>query len=309
MAANYAKVDVDIDSHPKIMDAGFFASAVFQFILRINRKRQFDGVVKRSFVSSRYIATQLQWFSEPAISEPESLAEKSIKRCVDAQLLAENTDGDFVVVGYSEEWAGPMSSTERVRKYRESPERVTRCNGDVTATVSCNGETPQNRPVQTSTDHMCRVADSGESPVIPGPKKPKPKRTPKYTEAELAVVAVVLEKLSTWAHCTYRPGTESYRKLIVARMRGDNATETELRNVVWHKGNEWEHDEDMSRYLRPSTLFQASKWAEYRDAAMAWASDGGKNNDSENPGRNRRRNDTDDETLRGLWGDNGNPRA
>ncbi|RKP56752.1 hypothetical protein D7S86_08260 [Pararobbsia silviterrae] len=55
---------------------------------------------------------------------------------------------------------------------------------------------------------------------------------------------------------------ESNTKFVFARMR-DGATVEQLIAVVDAKVRDWLHDPKMSEYLRPSTLFNAEKFAQY----------------------------------------------
>ena len=50
---------------------------------------------------------------------------------------------------------------------------------------------------------------------------------------------------------------------ICARLK-EGATEVELRQVVAKKAREWGGDEVMEKYLRPATLFNATKFAQYQ---------------------------------------------
>jgi uncharacterized phage protein (TIGR02220 family) len=50
---------------------------------------------------------------------------------------------------------------------------------------------------------------------------------------------------------------------IAARLK-EGATLEDLRAVVAKKCRDWQADEKMSQYLRPATLFNAEKFAQYR---------------------------------------------
>lgn len=87
------------------------------------------------------------------------------------------------------------------------------------------------------------------------------------TSTELATVGVVLEKLARWSGVEYRASSAGHRNAIVQRLRAGH-DEHDLRLVVWCKGQQWQGDERMAKYLRPSTLFGA-KFDEYLDEARA----------------------------------------
>jgi uncharacterized phage protein (TIGR02220 family) len=51
--------------------------------------------------------------------------------------------------------------------------------------------------------------------------------------------------------------------LIVARLK-DGSTPDELRAVIAKKCREWKGDATMDQYLRPATLFNRTKFAQYQ---------------------------------------------
>lgn len=77
-----------------------------------------------------------------------------------------------------------------------------------------------------------------------------------------AKASEVLEFLNIKAGRQYQP-VDANLELIVARLR-DGATETQLRQVVAKKCREWGSDEKMAEYLRPATLFNRTKFAQYQ---------------------------------------------
>ena len=87
-------------------------------------------------------------------------------------------------------------------------------------------------------------------------------------------MARILLKLSERSEVTYRPTTEAHAKFVRARMRESSERQCRmvlwfLDEVLWAKGGK---HEEMRRYLRPSTVFNASKFAEYLpQAEAAWA--------------------------------------
>lgn len=71
----------------------------------------------------------------------------------------------------------------------------------------------------------------------------------------------ILEYLNRNAGKAYRP-VESNLKLIVARLKS-GVTPLQLREVVFAKCQQWGKDEKMVEYLRPATLFNATKFEQY----------------------------------------------
>lgn len=71
----------------------------------------------------------------------------------------------------------------------------------------------------------------------------------------------VLEFLNAKAGRAYRPYDVNL-KLIVARLK-EGATVQDMKSVVAKKVREWTPDDKMREYLRPATLFNATKFAQY----------------------------------------------
>lgn len=72
----------------------------------------------------------------------------------------------------------------------------------------------------------------------------------------------VLEQLNRATGREYQPVPANI-DMIVARLR-EGTTLRELRFVVSKKCHDWKDDEKMSQYLRPATLFNKTKFAQYR---------------------------------------------
>ena len=72
----------------------------------------------------------------------------------------------------------------------------------------------------------------------------------------------VLDFLNLKTNRRYQP-VEANLKLIVARLK-EGASVEDCRAVVAKKCREWSGDEKMDEFLRPATLFNATKFAQYR---------------------------------------------
>ncbi len=103
------------------------------------------------------------------------------------------------------------------------------------------------------------VSEGGYMSGRPDPAKPDSHRN---GHDYLPTARVVLDFLNEKTGRRYQP-VDANLKLIVARLRG-GATEQELRQVIAKKCREWSADEKMSMYLRPETLFNATKFAQYQ---------------------------------------------
>jgi uncharacterized phage protein (TIGR02220 family) len=104
-------------------------------------------------------------------------------------------------------------------------------------------------------------------------EKPRHKRrkrslSAKYREQEPTIRRVlgVLRKRTGTAYQV----CDGHAKVLAARIRDDQATEADLRLVVWDRCNRWLGTEQ-EEYLRPSTLFRPGHWPEYlAQAQKAW---------------------------------------
>jgi DNA replication protein DnaT len=72
----------------------------------------------------------------------------------------------------------------------------------------------------------------------------------------------ILDFLNSKTGRHYKPGAANL-EMIVARLK-DGATVEECRGVIAKKCREWIGDADMNLYLRPGTLFNRTKFAQYQ---------------------------------------------
>lgn len=79
----------------------------------------------------------------------------------------------------------------------------------------------------------------------------------------------VLQFLNDKTGRHYKP-VKANIEMIVARLN-DGATEIELNQVVAKKCREWAGDEKMAIYLRPATLFNRTKFAQYQGELLCAA--------------------------------------
>jgi len=92
---------------------------------------------------------------------------------------------------------------------------------------------------------------SGKEPDISPPK-------PQYKPTAVSVLDFLNEKTGR----NYQP-VKANIDMIVARLK-EGATEDECRQVIAKKSREWLNDDDMNQYLRPATLFNRTKFAQYQ---------------------------------------------
>ena len=114
---------------------------------------------------------------------------------------------------------------------------------------------------QTVRDLSADDADKKRSRERERSKPSKPmsgKPDPAFLRQQsLAVLAYLNEKSGR-----HYEAVDANTKLIVARM-GEGASVEQLKAVIDAKVTEWLHDPKMNKYLRPSTLFGAEKFAQY----------------------------------------------
>lgn len=104
------------------------------------------------------------------------------------------------------------------------------------------------------TDTKQITALSGKPDVAPVEHK-------KNGKEHKAEAIEILNFLNEKTGRNYKP-VDANTELIAARLR-EGYTATELRQIVALKTREWLHDEEMSEYLRPETLFGRRKCAQY----------------------------------------------
>lgn len=218
-AWNWAKMASDFDSNPKAILAGRAGRELFLFLLRRNAYEGCNGVV----VVQRPVASHMLQMDLDEL-------EGAIEAATAAGLITVK-DGEFHLVGWSQEWAPPLSSTERSRRFREKQREGV----------------PKGRRGRK--------------------EKEKEKENIKAdSTALLATCDVVIAELNRLAGRTFRPRVDSNKQLIRARL-AEGYTEDDLVAVVAAKVKEWKGT-DFEKYLRPSTLFGKEKFSNYIGAAQ-----------------------------------------
>ena len=88
------------------------------------------------------------------------------------------------------------------------------------------------------------------------------------------VYAEIISYLNARANRAYKPTSEATRRLIRARM-AEGFTVADFKRVIDNKAASWLGDPKMDAYLRPSTLFQKSKFEDYLNERPAVSGGGG----------------------------------
>lgn len=148
-----------------------------------------------------------------------------------------------------------MADAETIRAQNRERQRIHRenktqsCNGaSRLVTVGNAGHAPS-RHTDTDTNAVKSKAMSGKPDVI---------ALNGYTAEAKDLLAFLNLKTGR----AYQP-VPANLKLIAARLK-EGATVQEIKSVIAKKCREWSTDEKMAEYLRPATLFNATKFAQYR---------------------------------------------
>ena len=139
--------------------------------------------------------------------------------------------------------SGAKSSAQRKREQRERQ----KSNSSVTNVTQCH-EASRNVTLDKDKDKNIKTIMSGN----PDPDPPIPKKSDAIE---------LLDYLNKKAGRSYRP-VKSNIRLLEARM-AEGFTPDEIRMVIDRKCSAWGKDEKMRDYLRPETLFGATKFAQY----------------------------------------------
>ena len=85
---------------------------------------------------------------------------------------------------------------------------------------------------------------------------------PEADSVSLEDVKEVIDYLNQKAGTKYRSTTAATKRLVGARLK-EGFTVDDCKKVIDNKVTDWLYDEKMKNYLRPNTLFQASKFESY----------------------------------------------
>ena len=97
---------------------------------------------------------------------------------------------------------------------------------------------------------------------LPQPTKSTDNKNKTKSDNDNKSVKEVIEYLNLVINAKYKTSTKSHIENISARLN-DGHSINDLKLVIDSKSKEWLNDPKMVQYLRPSTLFQASKFQGY----------------------------------------------
>lgn len=103
----------------------------------------------------------------------------------------------------------------------------------------------------------------------------------------------IVDHLNEVTESRFSPKSSDTQKNIKARWNEGNTFEDFI-SVIDIKTNQWKDHPEMSKYLRPSTLFSAKNFENYKGEAIA---------ESNKQKQNRKPNTSDFDQLEGMFGD------
>jgi uncharacterized phage protein (TIGR02220 family) len=250
MGPLFAKVDINLDSHPKVRKAGRDGREVFLFVLRKNAALQRDGFVPASYVDPDYLAEQLMVTKEEACH--------GLSRCVAAGLLAVTSE-NVSISGWDGDW-GTRAMSDAERKAKQRARSTIPTTSDVSSPDVTFGHEGDRD------DRDCHVEEKrreekkrGEEETALDP--PLPKKPDRAEEiADLAVCEINL-----LAGSRFSPLTKSTRKNSKALAKGKR-TDEEILLVIRSK-TEWIGDGKMHQHFCPDTLLGPENFDRYLDKA------------------------------------------
>lgn len=130
--------------------------------------------------------------------------------------------------------------------------------GEVVAMELTVLDTPRRQYMRTYMRNR-RAGEKATKPNVGLRKQPEKGKIDRSSEREAA--KRILETLNAESGRRYRP-VDATLKPIMARL-AEGYTEQELRAIAVVKGRKWRGDEKMEMYLRPETLYNATKCASY----------------------------------------------
>jgi uncharacterized phage protein (TIGR02220 family) len=166
---------------------------------------------------------------------------------------------------------GGLKAAESKRSVVKQTLDACSSNADSKAQATGNPLVPDPSPDPVPVPDEVPDQEDSAASRLAGLKSKVDRKFKKPTEAELASVRVVLDKLSEFNTVRYTCSDE-HTRLIVNQLR-KGVTEAELRMIVWNYGYKWGKDskefEEMGEYLRPETLFGPKTIAKYLDPSRS----------------------------------------
>jgi hypothetical protein len=254
MGPLFAKMDINLDSHPKIRKAGRDGREVFLFVLRKNAALGRGGKIPVSYVDPDYLAEQLM----VTVSEARS----GLSRCVTADLLFV-TGLEVEISGWDDDWGGrPMSDAERKAKQRKKSKKAD--TSDTESRDVTNGHEVDRDDRDSHVEEKRREEkkrENGAAALDPTvPEKP---------DRATAIADLAIGEINRLAKTRYEPTSESAVDLA-RKLAKSRRTDDEILLVIRSKKS-WVGDGKMHQHFTPSTLLGPKNFAKYLDEARGSA--------------------------------------
>lgn len=219
-----------------------------------------------------YNVTGVTWHRDTQCDERFSHEEKIISEALKAferlKMIEVWDNGIITILNFEERQESNLTDAERAARYRERKKKQRHRNkekcdeshtNNVTLVTKQRDEKSSNVTVEEDKeeeeDKEYNNTMSGTSVPDANPHSSKKKN---YHKESVQVLEFLNKKTSR----NYQP-VKANLDLIKQRLK-DGATVSECRAIIAKKAREWLNDDKMSNYLRPATLFNRTKFAQYQ---------------------------------------------
>src|SRR5690606_35711497 len=123
----------DLDGHPQVQRAGFWAARVFELLCRVCGQYELGGVLPPQYLHADWLARRRMLVDVMPAAEAEALIAQSIERLCDPDvgLLERLPDGSVRIDGW--ERLQGSTSAERMRRLRARRQAAETCDGKTVA--------------------------------------------------------------------------------------------------------------------------------------------------------------------------------
>lgn len=266
---SWAKFDDQFPDHPKVKSVGAIGLAIQVAAICYSARYLTDGVLTYS-VADALIRSLLSPVTDPdgriwtidvssGMSGEEASALNWPAKMVESGLWEEGAGG-FIIHDYLEyNPTGTQVKTERLaaktrmnaRRHGEKSNNNQGSSPEVLPKFSRSSSSPSPSPSPSLKEKKEPMSDSSKSDVMLDFLHP---------QSKLATARELLAHLNTCTGSKYRP-VPANLDLIMERLK--TATVEEITSVIDAKVAEWKSDPKNCKYLRPETLFRASKFEQY----------------------------------------------
>jgi len=205
------------------------------------------GIARRANISLEAVRYAIEKLEQPD-EDSRSLSEDG-RRVM-------RVDGGYQIINYLAYRERDLTATERMRRYRAKQKEQSnqRENDPLHRNVITKPLTVTEAEAEAEAEAEKKTTLSGLQPDASPIRK---KNGHHYLATARSLLAFLNEKTGR----NYKP-VDSNLSMIVARLK-EGHTERECKLVILRKFHDWGTDEKMAEYLRPATLFNATKFNQY----------------------------------------------